>query len=239
MSSGASIDAVMAESPTEPREIIVTCRAAWGAAYASQSEGTGVDETALAVYNASCEKLEELGYSVEERPAELEIILVEGESPYDGEIWVDPAAFLDLGAVCLNELTEIVDVRPVREKNACCALVPHKAKEGSQWWKICGGTGSHTHQGKNFCGRHQLHYRTQEKTGKVPIFTTETVACSSHSREQPLWFGNFPLFESQLLDCTLHPDRWWWRLLSYIPDVLYILYIRVVPPGMGMAGPAC
>ena len=37
-----------------------------------------------------------------------------------------------------------------------------------------------------------------------------------------------------LLDCTLHPDRWWWRLLLYIPDVLYILYIRVVPPGMGM-----
>ena len=141
MSSGASIDAVMAESPTEPREIIVTCRAAWGAAYASQSEGTGVDETALAVYNTSCEKLEELvcGYSVEGRSAELEIILVEDESsPYDGEIWVDPAAFLDLGAVCLNELTEIVDVRPVREENVCCALVPHKAKEGSQWWKICG-----------------------------------------------------------------------------------------------------
>jgi hypothetical protein len=101
-------------------------------------------------------------------------------SPCDGEIWVDPAAFLDLGAARLNELTEIVDVRPVRGENVCCALVPHKAKEGSQWWKVCGGTGSHTHQGQNFCGRHQLHYRTQEKTGKVPVFTTDTVACSSH-----------------------------------------------------------
>jgi hypothetical protein len=139
-----------------------------------------VDEAALAVYNASCEKLEELRYSVEERSAELEIMLVEDGPPYDGEIWVDPAAFLDLGAVCLNELTEIVDVRPVREENVCCALVLHKAKEGSQWWKICGGTGSHTHQGQNFCGRHQLYYRTQEKTGKVPIFTTDTVASSSH-----------------------------------------------------------
>jgi hypothetical protein len=76
-----------------------------------------VDGTALAVYNASCEKLEELGYSVEERSAELEIMPVEGGSPYDGEIWVGPAAFLNLGAACLNELTEIADVRPVREEN--------------------------------------------------------------------------------------------------------------------------
>ena len=116
MSGDASNDTAMAESPSESRELIATaCRAAWGTAYASQSEGTGVDETALAVYNASCEKLEELvcGYSVEGRSAELEIILVEDESsPYDGEIWVDPAAFLDLGAASLNELTEIVDVRP-------------------------------------------------------------------------------------------------------------------------------
>ena len=85
MSSDASRDAAMAESPTEPREIIATCRAAssaWGTAYASQSEGTGVDETALVVYNASCEKLEGLGYSVEERPAELEIMLVEDGPPY-------------------------------------------------------------------------------------------------------------------------------------------------------------
>jgi hypothetical protein len=107
-----------------------------------------VDESALAVYNASCENLEELGYSVEERPAELEIMLVEDETPYDGEAWIHPAAFLSLGAVPLNELTEIVDVRPVREEIVCCALVSHKVKEGSLWWKICGGTGSHTHQGK-------------------------------------------------------------------------------------------
>jgi hypothetical protein len=46
----------------------------WGAAHASQSEETEVDESALAVYNASRKKLEELGYSVEERPAELEIM---------------------------------------------------------------------------------------------------------------------------------------------------------------------
>jgi hypothetical protein len=76
-----------------------------------------VDGSALAVYNASCEKLEELGYSVEERPAELEIMLVEDGTPYDGEVWIGPAAFLGLGAVRLNELTEIVDVRPVREEH--------------------------------------------------------------------------------------------------------------------------
>jgi hypothetical protein len=76
MSSDASSDAVMAESPTEAREITATCRAARGTVYASQSEETGVDETALAVYNASCKKLVELGYFVEERLAELEIMLV-------------------------------------------------------------------------------------------------------------------------------------------------------------------
>jgi hypothetical protein len=63
-----------------------------------------VDESALAVYSASCEKLEELGYSVEERSAELEVMPVEDETPYDGETWIDPAAFLGLGAVPLNEL---------------------------------------------------------------------------------------------------------------------------------------
>jgi hypothetical protein len=65
-----------------------------------------VDETALAVYNASCEKLEELGYFVEERSAELEIMLVEDESPYDGETWVDPAAFLGLAWSGLPERTD-------------------------------------------------------------------------------------------------------------------------------------
>jgi hypothetical protein len=41
----------------------------------------------------------------------------------------------------------------------------------------------------------------------------------------------------QLLDCTLHPDRCVLRLLLYIPDVLCILYIRVVPPGIGEETP--
>jgi hypothetical protein len=41
-----------------------------------------VGESALTVYLASCEKLEELGYSVEERSAELEIMLMDDESPF-------------------------------------------------------------------------------------------------------------------------------------------------------------
>jgi hypothetical protein len=40
-----------------------------------------VDESALTVYVASYEKLEELGYSVEERPAELEIMPIMKMSP--------------------------------------------------------------------------------------------------------------------------------------------------------------
>jgi hypothetical protein len=63
--------------------------------------------------------------------------------------------FLNLGAVPLNELTVVMGVRPVREEMVCCALVQHKPKEGSHWWKICGGTGSHSHQGLSFCERHQ------------------------------------------------------------------------------------
>jgi hypothetical protein len=107
-----------------------------------------VDDSALTIYVASCEKLEELGYSVEERSAELEIMLVDDESPYDGDVMVQGAAFLDLGAMTpLNELTVVMDVGPVREKNVCCAMVQHKPKEGSLWWKICGRTGAHTHQG--------------------------------------------------------------------------------------------
>jgi hypothetical protein len=70
--------------PTEAREVIAACRAARGTAHASQSEGGEVDESALTIYIVSCEKLEELGYSVEERPAELEIMLLEDDSPYDG-----------------------------------------------------------------------------------------------------------------------------------------------------------
>jgi hypothetical protein len=109
-----------------------------------------VDESALTVYVASYEKLEELGYSVEERPAELEIMLNDDEPPYDGDVMVKAAAFLDLGSVPLNELSVVMDVRPVREQKVCCALVQHKPKEASFWWKICGGTGAHSHQGLIF-----------------------------------------------------------------------------------------
>ena len=53
-------------------------------------------------------------------------------------------AFLNPGAIPLNELSVVMDVRPVREQKVCCTLVQHKPKEGSLWWKICGGTGAHT-----------------------------------------------------------------------------------------------
>jgi hypothetical protein len=36
-----------------------------------------VDGSTLTIYIASCEKLEELGYSVEERAAEFEIMMLE------------------------------------------------------------------------------------------------------------------------------------------------------------------
>jgi hypothetical protein len=39
------------------------------------------------------------------------------------------------------------------------------------------------------------------------------------------------LYSTSCLTCV--------AITFYIPDVLYILYIRVVPPGMGMGGPAC
>jgi hypothetical protein len=74
-----------------------------------------VDDSALTIYVASCEKLEELGYSVEERSAELEIMLIEDDTPYDGDVMVSPADFLNLGPVPLNELAVVMDVRPVRE----------------------------------------------------------------------------------------------------------------------------
>jgi hypothetical protein len=77
------MDGVVATvSPTGAREIIAACRSAWGTAHASQSEGGEVDESALTIYTASCEKLEGLGYSVEERSAELEIMLLEDGTPY-------------------------------------------------------------------------------------------------------------------------------------------------------------
>jgi hypothetical protein len=67
MSEGAMAGVVVAVPPTEAREVIATCRAAWGTAHASQSEGGEVDESALTIYIAPCERLEGLGYSVEER----------------------------------------------------------------------------------------------------------------------------------------------------------------------------
>jgi hypothetical protein len=94
MSEGAIGNAVATVPPTEDREIIATCQAAWGTAYASRSEGAEVDESALTIYIASCEKLEELGYSVEERLAELEIVMLEDDTPYDGDAMVSPANFL-------------------------------------------------------------------------------------------------------------------------------------------------
>ena len=63
----------LAEPQSEARDIIATCRSAWSSVHASQSAGSEVDESALTIYTVSCDKLEELGYSVEERSAELEI----------------------------------------------------------------------------------------------------------------------------------------------------------------------
>jgi hypothetical protein len=82
MSSGASGDTTMAESQSEARKIIATCREAWGTVHSTQSTSGGVDEAALVVYNTATDKLEELGYSVEERAAELDIMPVEDGPPY-------------------------------------------------------------------------------------------------------------------------------------------------------------
>jgi hypothetical protein len=82
MSEGVVAGPALAEPQMEARDIIATCRSAWSTVSAGQSEGAEVDESALTVYVASREKLEELGYSVEERSAELEIVLDDDESPY-------------------------------------------------------------------------------------------------------------------------------------------------------------
>ena len=180
MSEGANVGPALAEPQSEARDIIATCRSAWSSVHASQSAGSEADESALTIYTVSCDKLEELGYSVEERSAELEIQLVDDDEPYDGNVQVKGAAFLNLGSTfSLNELSVIMDVGPVLDQHVCCAIVQHKASEGSLWWKVCGGTGAHTHQGLSFCGRHQFYHRTQETPGKIPKFTTNTVACSS------------------------------------------------------------
>jgi hypothetical protein len=68
----------LAEPQTEARDVIATCRSARGAVHASQTDRCGgeVGEPALTICIAPCERLEELGYSVEERAAELEIMLI-------------------------------------------------------------------------------------------------------------------------------------------------------------------
>jgi hypothetical protein len=137
----------LAEPQSEARDTIATCRSAWSSVHASQSAGTEADESALTIYTVSCDKLEELGYSVEERSAELEIQLVDDDEPYDGNVQVKGAAFLNLGSTfSLDELSVIMDVGPVLDHHVCCALVQHKASEGSLWWKVCGGTGAHKSQ---------------------------------------------------------------------------------------------
>jgi hypothetical protein len=103
--------AVVAVPQTEARDVIATCRSAWGAVHASRSEGGEVNEPALTICIASRERPKELGYSVEERPAELEIMQLEDDSPYDGDVMVSPAVFLNLGPVPLNELAVVMGVR--------------------------------------------------------------------------------------------------------------------------------
>ena len=167
----------------EPRQtvgnLIAACRAAWTRVYDTQSTMEGLDEEAFAVYIKAAEELEELGYSVEECDDELDIYEHEDEVAYDPDLMVMPAAYLNMESVPLHTLTEILDVSQIRDMEVCCALVPHKAKDGCEWLKICGGTGSHSHDHRFFCSRHRLYPRTQDGTGKMVIFTTDTVACSS------------------------------------------------------------
>ena len=82
MSEGVVAGPALAEPQTEARDVIATCRSAWDTVSASQTDGGEVDASALTIYIASCERLEELGYSVEERSAELEIMLLEDGNPY-------------------------------------------------------------------------------------------------------------------------------------------------------------
>jgi hypothetical protein len=96
MSEGVVADPALAEPQPEVRDIIATCRSAWSTVHASQSGETEVDDSALTVYAASCDKLEERGYSVEERSAEPEIMLMDDGTPYDGEVMVKAAAFLNI-----------------------------------------------------------------------------------------------------------------------------------------------
>ena len=175
MSEGGEGPAIVVESRQTVGNLIAACRAAWTTVYGTQFAMEGVDEDAFAVYNKAADELEELNYVVEERGEELDIYQHEDEVVYDPNLMVEPAAYLSMESVPLHTLTEMVDVSQVRGMKVCCALVPHKAKEGGEWLKICGGTGSHSHDHKFFCGRHHQFPRTQSGTGKVVIFTTDAV----------------------------------------------------------------
>jgi hypothetical protein len=117
MSEGVVAGPALAVSQPEDRDLIATCRSAWSSVHASQSAGTEAGESALTIYTVSCDKLEELGYSVEERSAELEIMLMDDEVPYDGDVQVKAAAFLNMGsATPLNELAVVMDVSPGKSR---------------------------------------------------------------------------------------------------------------------------
>jgi hypothetical protein len=182
MSEEAIAGAALAEPQTEARDVIATCRSAWGAVHASQSEGGEVDSPALTIYIASCERLEELGYSVEGRPAEMEIMLIEDGAPSGGDVMVGPAVFLDLGPVPLNELAVVMDVRPVAAGAGAKSVLCVGAAQGQGgqpvvedlWWDGCA-----------FPPRSYLLWTSPAApscagdAGKVPAFTTDTAACSS------------------------------------------------------------
>ena len=160
-------------------EYIVVCRDSWEAYHKSISADE-VDETSLGYYRTAVDQLEEHGYAVEENGGTLDIFLEDGEATaYDPTFMVMPSAFLKLDVVQLSNLTEILDVREVRAMEVCCALVKHAPKEGGDWYKICGSSGSHSHHDLWFCGRHSEYPRTQADSGKIITFTTDTVACSS------------------------------------------------------------
>ena len=120
----------------EPRQtvgnLIAACRAAWTRVYDTQSTMEGLDEEAFAVYIKAAEELEELGYSIEECDEELDISEHEDEVAYDPDLMVMPAAYLNMESVPLHTLTEILDVSQIRDMEVCCALVPHKAKDGCE-----------------------------------------------------------------------------------------------------------
>jgi hypothetical protein len=131
---------------------IVLCRSAWSTVHASQSGGTEVDDTALTTCAASCEELEELGYSVEERSAELEIMLMDDETPYGGGVLVKAAAFMNFGAVVMS-----------RSSAPRAALQLHEPLSGGgfrETWGHC----THAHAWK--C---QAHARVAKSVAKRSI----------------------------------------------------------------------